>query len=150
LFRAVHLEKRMMFLLLFLIVTVAIFNIVASQTMVVNEKRADIAILRTMGASAGFIMKVFLLQGVVISIIGIAFGLALGISLALNISDIVEFIERLAGISMLEGTYFETLPSHIEKLDLYAITSMAFFLCVASAIGPARRAAHLNPVESLG
>jgi len=150
LFRAVRLEKRMMFLLLFLIVTVAIFNIVASQTMVVNEKRADIAILRTMGASSGHVLRIFLFQGAVISVIGIIFGLMLGVILTLNISGLVSQIENLAGVRMLEGTYFQTLPSKLELADLLAITGMAFFLCLVSAIGPARRAARLNPVDSLG
>ena len=150
LFRAVRLEKRMMFLLLFLIVTVAIFNIVASQTMVVNEKRADIAILRTMGASSNHVLRIFLFQGAVISVIGIVFGLLLGIVLALNISELITYIENLAGVRMLEGTYFQTLPSRLEVADLLAITGIAFFLCLISAIGPARRAARLNPVDSLG
>ena len=150
LFRAVRLEKRMMFLLLFLIVMVAIFNIVASQTMVVNDKRADIAILRTMGASSNHVLRIFLFQGAAISVIGIVFGLLLGIALALNISELITHIENLAGVRMLEGTYFETLPSQLEIVDLLTITGVAFFLCLVSAIGPARRAARLNPVDSLG
>lgn len=150
LFRAVKLEKRMMFLLLLLIVTVAIFNVVAGQTMVVNEKRADIAILRTMGATSKHILQLFLLQGTVISLLGIAFGLSLGILLASHISDIVAYLEAQFGVSMLEGTYFQTLPSSLQVSDLLIITGLAFLLCMLSAYGPAKRAASLNPTDSLG
>ncbi|MBV1907518.1 MAG: FtsX-like permease family protein [Pseudomonadales bacterium] len=150
LFRAVVLEKRMMFLLLFLIVAVAVFNIVASQTMLVNGKRADIAIMRTMGATSQVILKIFLLQGVVISLLGIVCGVIIGIMLSIFIPDMITYLEGFFGIRMLEGTYFESLPSSLHITDLLVVAGVAFLLCVLSSLGPAWRAAQLNPTDSLG
>ncbi len=149
LFRAVRMEKAMMFLLLLLIVAVAAFNIVSGQTMLVSEKRSDIAILRTMGASSAFILRVFLTQGLTVAVLGILAGVVFGVLLALNISEIVAGVEQLIGMHILQGTYFDRVPSLIVLNDLIAIILLAFSLCLLSAISPARRAAAVDPVEAL-
>jgi lipoprotein-releasing system permease protein len=149
LFRAVRLEKSLMFLLLLLIVAVAAFNIVSAQTMLVHEKRGDIAILRTMGASSGLIMRTVLMQGVIVALVGIGAGIVVGVLLAASVTDVVQFIERALGIRLLDGTYFERVPSRILPSDLVAIVLLSLSLCVASAAVPARRAAALNPAEAL-
>ena len=149
LFRAVRLEKSLMFLLLLLIVAIAAFNIVSAQTMLVHEKRSDIAILRTMGASSGLIMRTVLMQGGFVALAGVGTGLVVGVLLALSVTDVVQAIENALGIRLLDGTYFEEVPSRVLVSDLVAIVLLSLSLCVASAAVPARRAAALNPAEAL-
>lgn len=148
-FRAVALEKSMMFLVLLMVVAVASFNIVSGQLMVVTEKRGDIAILRTMGADAGVIRRVFILQGVFIASIGIVGGLLLGVLAALNVADLVRWLGSISSYRLLEGSYFSALPSVVKPTDLLVIAGMAWSLCVLAAWLPARRAANLNPVQAL-
>jgi lipoprotein-releasing system permease protein len=148
-FRAVALEKSMMFLVLLMVVAVASFNIVSGQLMVVTEKRGDIAILRTMGADAGLIRRVFILQGVFIASIGIVGGLLLGVLAALNVAEIVRWLGSISSYRLLEGSYFSALPSVVKPMDLLVIAGMAWSLCVLAAWLPARRAANLNPVQAL-
>jgi lipoprotein-releasing system permease protein len=149
LFRAVRLEKGMMFMLLVLIVAIAAFNIVSAQTMLVNEKRSDIAILRTMGASHGLVLRLVLVQGVLVALAGIGFGLALGLLLAHNVTETVSLLESLIGAKLLDGTYFDTVPSLVIPLDIVSIAIVAFVFCLLSALHPARRAAALNPADAL-
>jgi lipoprotein-releasing system permease protein len=149
LFRAVRLEKGMMFMLLLLIVAIAAFNIVSAQTMLVNEKRTDIAILRTMGASDALVARMVLMQGLVVALAGIGVGVALGLVLALNVTASVGLLETLIGARLLEGTYFEEIPVEVLPLDLVAVVGVSLVLCVVSALHPARRAAALNPAEAL-
>ena len=149
LFRAVRLEKGMMFLLLVLIVAIAAFNIVSAQTMLVNEKRSDIAILRTMGASHGLVLRLVLVQGVLVALAGIGFGLALGLLLAHHVTETVSLLESLIGAKLLDGTYFDTVPSVVIPLDIVTIALVAFVFCLLSALHPARRAAALNPADAL-
>jgi len=149
LFQAVRLEKLMMFLILLMVVAVAAFNIISGQSMAVNDKRADIAILRTMGARGGTIQRIFLLQGLVISSIGILVGLAGGVLVAQHIGAVVAVVERWMGFRLLEGTYFVEVPSVILGGDLAMIGAISGTLCLLSAWIPARRAAALNPVAGL-
>jgi lipoprotein-releasing system permease protein len=149
LFQAVRLEKVMMFLILLMVVAVAAFNIVSGQSMAVTDKQADIAILRTMGAHTGTILRVFLLQGLVISTAGIATGLALGVLVAHHIGAIIAAAERWFGYQLLEGTYFIEIPSRVEALDLVVIAAISWGLCLVSAWIPARRAAAVNPLDGL-
>ena len=149
LFRAVRLEKGMMFMLLVLIVAIAAFNIVSAQTMLVNEKRADIAILRTMGASEGLVLRLVLVQGILVAVAGIGFGLVLGLLLAHNVTETVSFLESLIGARLLDGTYFDTVPSLVVPSDVALIAAVSFTFCLLSALHPARRAAALNPAEAL-
>jgi lipoprotein-releasing system permease protein len=149
LFRAVRMEKSMMFVLLALIVAIAAFNIVSAQTMLVNEKRSDIAILRTMGAAEGLIVRLVLVQGVLVALAGIGFGLALGLLLAHHVTEAVGLLETLIGARLLDGTYFNQVPSHVEWGNIAVITLVSFGFCVLCALHPARRAAALNPAEAL-
>ncbi|EXJ11201.1 lipoprotein-releasing ABC transporter permease subunit [Nitrincola nitratireducens] len=151
LFQAIQLEKRMIGLLLFLIVFVAAFNIVSTLVMVVTDKRADIAILRTMGATPSMIMRIFMVQGIVIGTIGTTLGLILGIILALTISDLVEAFERMAGIQFLSAdVYFISyLPSQLQLNDLVTIVSTAFLISFLATLYPAWKASRTQPAEAL-
>lgn len=149
LFQAVRLEKLMMFLILLMVVAVAAFNIVSGQMMVVTDKRADIAILRTMGAEGRTILQTFLLQGVLISGAGIVVGLLLGVVVARRITDIVAWMKDWFGFGLLDGTYFVEVPVLVQGSDLGLIAALSGVLCLISAWLPARRAAALNPVDGL-
>jgi lipoprotein-releasing system permease protein len=149
LFQAVRLEKALMFLILLLVVAVAAFNIVSGQMMIVSDKRADIAILRTIGASAGTIHRAFLLQGLAVSTLGIAFGLLAGTFVASHISMVVGWLKDWFGFGLLEGTFFVEVPSLTQTNDLLLVGALSWSLCLLSAWVPARRAARLNPVEGL-
>lgn len=149
LFQAVKLEKVMMFVLLLLVVAVAAFNIITGQMLLVNDKRPEIGILVTMGASRRLIVLTFFLQGAVIALTGIVSGALLGILLAYRISDVVAFFEELFGFRILAGTYFEAVPSVVLTTDVLVITGLSAALCVAAAALPARRATGINPIEAL-
>ena len=149
LFRAVKLEKAMMFVLLVLIVGIAAFNVVAGQAMLVNDKRGDIAILRTMGASDGTVLRVFLLQGFLTSLVGVALGVILGITLALNITALVSWVESLTGVRVLEGTYFLEVPSQLLLGDVVSVIALALGIGAIAAFFPAYRSLAVNPVTAL-
>lgn len=150
-FRAVQIEKNMMFLILLLIVAVAAFNIVSTLVMTVTDKRADIAILRTLGASPGAILRIFVIQGTLIGAIGLALGVAGGVALALNVETVVPFIERLFGIQFLakDVYYISDLPSDLHWSDVWIIASTSFTLTVLATLYPSWRAARTNPAEAL-
>jgi len=149
LFAAVRMEKSMMFILLLLVVAIASFNIIAGQTMMVNDKRASIAILRTMGGKASLIRQVFLLQGVGIGVTGTLLGLALGLVCAFNINEILLLVQRITGMHLLDGSFFVEVPVLVQASDLLVIAALSCGLCLLSAWSPARRAAQLDPVQSL-
>jgi len=150
-FRAVNIEKRMMFFILMLIVAVAAFNIMASLVMVVTDKQADIAILRTLGAKPRSIMFIFLIQGAVIGVIGNVLGAIGGVSLALNVETVVPFIEGLFGVDFMPADvyYISDFPSELHWDDVTQITVVAFLLSVVFTIYPAWRAARTQPAEAL-
>ncbi|MEW6514749.1 MAG: lipoprotein-releasing ABC transporter permease subunit [Pseudomonadota bacterium] len=150
-FRAVAIEKNMMFLILLLIVAVAAFNIVSTLVMTVTDKRADIAILRTLGASPGSIMRIFIIQGTLIGVIGLALGIAGGVALALNVETVVPFLERIFGIQFLakDVYYISDLPSDLHWSDVWIIASTSFVLTVLATLYPSWRAARVNPAEAL-
>jgi len=150
-FRAVQIEKNMMFIILSLIVAVAAFNIVSTLVMAVTDKQADIAILRTLGASPGSIMAIFMVQGALIGFIGLGLGVAGGVSVALNVDVLVPFIERLLGTQFLakEVYYISTLPSELQWRDVTTITGVAFVLALLATIYPSWRASRVNPAEAL-
>ena len=149
LFQAVRLEKVMMFVILLMVVAVAAFSIVSGQMMVVSDKRSDIAILRTIGASATTILRVFLLQGVLISGVGIGVGLALGVIVAHHVAGVMALLEGWFGFRFLAETFFVEVPSVIEMVDLLVIAATSWVLCLASAWLPAHRAALMTPLEGL-
>ncbi len=150
-FRAVQIEKNVMFIILLLIVAVAAFNIVSTLVMAVTDKESDIAILRTLGASPGSIMQVFIVQGALIGIIGLALGLAGGIALALNIDVVVPAIERLFNTQFLarEVYYISELPSDLQWRDVGVIAAVSFVLTLLATLYPSWRASRVNPAEAL-
>jgi len=150
-FRAVAIEKRVMFIILTLIVAVAAFNIVSAQVMVVTDKRADIAILRTLGASPSSVMTIFMIQGALIGIIGTLIGVAGGVLLALNVETVIPAIERTFGIHFLDKSvyYISDLPSDLQSADVITIASIALFLALIATIYPSWRAARVNPADAL-
>ncbi|HKA39541.1 MAG TPA: lipoprotein-releasing ABC transporter permease subunit [Burkholderiales bacterium] len=150
-FRAVQIEKRMMFLIVMIIVIVAAFNIVSTLTMAVNDKHADIAILRTLGASPASVTGVFLIQGTIVGLLGTLLGLILGLSLAFNVETVVPFIENLLGFKFLakDVYYISDLPSEVRVADVVLTAVVAFVLSMLATIYPSWRAAQVNPAEAL-
>src|SRR5277367_4119373 len=150
-FRAIRIEKTMMGLILMLIVAVAVFNIVATLVMVVNDKRTDIAILRTLGLSPRGVIAVFMTQGVLIGWIGCAVGVALGLALALNVDVIVPFLEQTFGFHFMDPDvyYISGLPSEVHPPDVVRIAVAAFILTLIATVYPARQAARTQPAEAL-
>jgi lipoprotein-releasing system permease protein len=150
-FRAVQIEKTMMFIILLLIVAVAAFNIVSTLVMAVTDKQPDIAILRTLGASPGGIMKIFVVQGALIGVIGTLLGVAGGVVLALNIDVVVPFLERVFSIQFLsrEVYYITELPSDLQRGDVIAIGLVSLLLSLFATLYPSWRAARVNPAEAL-
>jgi lipoprotein-releasing system permease protein len=150
-FRAVRIEKTMMTIILSLVVAVAAFNIVATLVMVVTDKRAEIAILRTMGLSPGSVMRVFLVQGATIGAVGTLLGVLLGVPLALNVGTVVPALESLFGFSVLPADvyYITRLPSDLRLPQVAMVTGIALALCLLSTIYPSLRAARTEPAEAL-
>ena len=151
LFQAIQMEKTMVGLLLTLIVVVAAFNIVSTLVMVVTDKQADIAILRTFGAKPRTIMAIFMVQGSVIGIVGTLLGTLLGIAMALNVSAVVGFIERVIGVTFLDpGVYFiSDLPSQLLLSDVVTISVGSLVLSFLATLYPSWRAAKTQPAEAL-
>ena len=150
-FAAVQTEKRMMFIILTLIIAVAAFNLVSSLVMTVTEKQADIAILRTLGASPGSIMKIFMIQGALAGLLGTALGVFGGVLLALNIDTIVPFIEHLFGFQFLPKDVYliSSLPSDLRWPDVWVIGGTAILLSFLATLYPSWSAARVKPAEAL-
>ncbi|MBA4267021.1 MAG: lipoprotein-releasing system transmembrane subunit LolC [Comamonadaceae bacterium] len=150
-FAAVQLEKRMMFIILTLIVAVAAFNLVSTLVMTVTDKRADIAILRTLGASPGSIMGVFMVQGAMVGVIGTGLGLLLGLGIAFNIDSIVPALESLLGASFLPKDIYliSRMPSDPQQSDIMPIGVISLVLSFVATIYPSWRASRVNPAEAL-
>ena len=150
-FRAVKTEKRVMFIILTLIVAVAAFNIVSTLIMVVTDKRSDIAILRTLGASPRSIMSIFIIQGVFIGILGTVLGVAGGVGLALNVETIVPAIEQLFNVQFLAADvyYISDVPSELHWNDVWVMAGVAIVLSLLATLYPAWRAARTHPAEAL-
>jgi len=150
-FRAIRTEKTVMFVILSLIVAVAAFNIVSTLVMVVTDKKADIAILRTLGLSPRGVMGVFMVQGTIIGLVGTLLGVMGGVLLALNVKTIVPAIERLFGVQFLPADvyYISELPSRLNALDVLHIGVLAFLLSVLATLYPAWNASRTQPAEAL-
>ena len=150
-FAAVQLEKRMMFIILTLIVAVAAFNLVSTLVMTVTDKRADIAILRTLGASPKSIMGVFMVQGAMVGVIGTGLGLLLGLGIAFNIDTIVPALERALGASFLPQDIYliSRMPSDPQRADILPIAVISLVLSFVATIYPSWRASRVNPAEAL-
>ena len=150
-FRAVKIEKNVMFIILFLIVAVATFNIVSTLVMMVTDKQSDIAILRTLGSSPASIMKIFVVQGALIGVIGTVLGVFFGVLIASNIDVIVPFIEKVFHTHFLakDVYYISEVPSSLEGSDVISITVLSLFLSFFATLYPSWRASRVNPAEAL-
>ncbi len=151
LFRALKMEKTVMAILLSLIVAMGAFNLVSSQVMLVTDKQADIAILRTLGARPGSIMTIFVIQGAVVGFIGLGLGVVGGVALALNVDVVVPLIERVLGTQFLDKQvyYISELPSELQWGDVWGVTGISFVLALLATLYPSWRASRVNPAEAL-
>jgi len=151
LFSALRLEKIAMFIILALIVLVAAFNIISTLIMVVMEKHKDIAILKSMGASSKGIMRIFMIEGLVIGVVGTILGAAFGLLIALNLEKVTGFVEHLFGFKILASDvyYIDKLPSQVNPLDVWLITGTAILISLLATLYPSWRASRLDPAEAL-
>ena len=150
-FAAVQVEKRMMFIILTLIVAVAAFNLVSTLVMTVTDKRADIAILRTLGASPASVMGIFMVQGAMVGIIGTGAGLLLGLGVALNIDVIVPALEHLLGATFLPQDIYliSRMPSDPQQADILPVALISLLMAFVATLYPSWRASQINPAEAL-
>ena len=150
-FAAVQSQKRMMFVILAMIVAVAAFNLVSTLVMTVRDKRAEVAILRTLGASPGAIMRIFMVQGTLVGLLGTLIGVALGVTVALNVDVIVRFIEHVFGVHFLDkDIYFiSEMPSDVHWSDVAHVGGVAVLLAFIATLYPSWSAARVNPAEAL-
>lgn len=150
-FAAVQVEKRMMSIILFLIVLVGAFGLVSTLVMTVNEKQSDIAILRTLGASRGSILTIFMVQGAIIGLVGVAIGVSAGLGIACNLGTIVPAIESLLHVQFLpkEIYFISEMPSDPRASDIIPIAIFSFLMSLAATLYPAWRAARTRPAEAL-
>jgi lipoprotein-releasing system permease protein len=150
-FAAVQTEKKMMFIILTMIIAVAAFNLVSTLVMTVTDKQADIAILRTLGSSPRSIMKIFMIQGALVGIMGTAAGVGLGVLVALNIDVIVPFIEHLLGVQFLSKEIYliSSVPSDLRWSDVGRIGGVAVVLAFLATLYPSYAASRVKPAEAL-
>jgi lipoprotein-releasing system permease protein len=150
-FRSIEITKRILFVILSLVVGVAAFNVVSTLVMVVKDKRREVAILRTMGAAPRSIMTIFVVQGSLIGLLGIAAGVVLGVLLSVNLQNLVHGLEALLGTHFLDArVYFMSdLPARVRLSDVLQVSSVALLLSIFSTVYPAWRASRLQPAESL-
>jgi lipoprotein-releasing system permease protein len=150
-FRAIQIEKRMLSLILALIIAVAAFNIVSTLVMAVTDKQSDIAILRTLGASPRSIMKIFIVQGTLIGIVGTTLGVMGGVLLAYNIEVVIAAIERVFSVQFLsrEVYYISEIPSDPQLADIVTVAVVSFALTLLATLYPSYRASKVNPAEAL-
>jgi lipoprotein-releasing system permease protein len=148
---AIEIERNVMFLILTLIILVAAFNIISGMIMMVKDKGRDIAILRTMGATRGMIMRIFILSGASIGIVGTFLGFVIGTEFALHIEAIRQFIQDIIGVNLFSAEiyFFTQIPARVYPSDVITVVAMAFVLSLLATIYPSWRAARLDPVEAL-
>ncbi len=151
LFSALRLEKITMFIILSLIVLVAALNIISTLTMVVMEKGKDIAILKSMGARWQSIMRIFMVEGMIIGVVGTTIGSVLGLLVAFNLESIVGFLEKIFHFKVIDSSvyYIDKLPSRIEPMDVLLVVGISFLISLASTLYPSYKASKLDPVEAI-
>lgn len=151
LYEAIQLSRSMVTLLIFMVIAVAVFNVVASLVMVVTDKRGDIAILRTLGASDSDILRIFVVQGLLIGLLGTGLGVLIGCSLAWLMPDLIAVLEQLMGYQFLSSNVYpiDYLPTDLRGRDVIIIASAALLMSLVATVYPARRAARVKPAEAL-
>jgi lipoprotein-releasing system permease protein len=150
-FRALKMEKTVMFVLLSLVIAIAAFNLVSSLVMLVQDKQSDIAILRTLGLSTGGVMRVFMIQGLVIGLVGISLGVVGGVLLSVNLTYIVKGIEKITGSELMPADvyYISGVPTVVEPSDIALVAAVSVVLCVLATLYPAWRASRTDPATAL-
>lgn len=150
-FNALQVERNVMFIILSFIILVAVFNIVSTMIMMVKNKTRDVAILRTMGVTSSSIMRIFFIVGSCIGVLGTALGTLMGLAIALNIQAILDFIERMTGLSLWEGEvrFLSEVPAIVETSEVLIVIFVALGLSFLATLLPAWRAAKVDPVQSL-
>lgn len=150
-FRSLKMEKTVMFILLSLVIAIAAFNLVSSLVMLVQDKQTDIAILRTLGLPPGSVLRIFVVQGMVIGVVGIVLGVVAGVSLSLNLNHIVHWIEGLTGSELMPADvyYISGVPTVVEAGDVAMVAGVAFLMCLLATLYPAWRASRVDPAEAL-
>ncbi|XOV88760.1 MAG: lipoprotein-releasing ABC transporter permease subunit [Pseudomonadota bacterium] len=149
LYDAIALQKSTMFLLLLMLVAVAAFNVVSNLVMTVDDKRGDIAILRTLGATPGAILAIFVMHGALVGAIGIVLGIGIGVTVSLFLSEIYRAIDKLLGLGLMDEYFIHYLPSQVLPGDVLSIAGLSFVICLLATFYPALRAARAKPVEAL-
>lgn len=149
LFAAIQMEKTIMALLLSLIILVAAFNIVSSLIMLVTDKKADIAILKTFGASPRLITQVFVVQGMIIGVVGTVLGTILGVTFSLTVSDLLNWVNNTLGLNLFNAYFVDYLPSQVKVLDVFLVVAISFLLSFLMTIYPALRASKVQPAQAL-
>ena len=150
-FKALKMEKMIMFLMLLLIIAVAAFNMLSSLVMLVTDKQGDIAILRTLGCSSGLILRVFMIQGMIIGFVGTALGVILGVLLSMRVTQITNWFQNLTGTEILNSSvyYIDFIPSRLKFSDIWHIALISLVLSLISTLYPAWRASKVEPAEAL-
>lgn len=149
LYSAIRVQKTIMSLLLFLIILVAAFNVIATLVMSVTEKRADIAILKTYGASSTLISRIFIIQGAIIGVVGVFIGLVIGLGISLSIESVSTWVNTTFNLGLFDNYFVEALPAKIKAIDIFFILLSAFMIVLLSTLYPAYSAAKIEPVKIL-
>ena len=150
-FNAIQVERNVMFLILTLIILVAAFKMISGLSMLVKDKGRDIAVLRTMGATKGMVMRIFFMSGASVGVLGTAFGVLFGLLFCDNIENIRQFLQSLTGTDLFSAEiyFLSKLPAKVDPVEVVSVVVMALFLSFAATLYPAWRAARLDPVEAL-
>lgn len=149
LYNAIAVQKSTMFLLLMMLVAVAAFNVVSNLVMTVDDKRGDIAILRTLGASPGGILRIFIMHGALVGAIGVAIGVAVGVTLATWVSELYRAVDKTLSLGLMDEYFIHYLPSEVRASDVLTVTLVSMLICLLATLYPAWKAARSHPVEAL-
>ena len=149
LYNAILTQKSTMFLLLLMLVAVAAFNVISNLVMTVDDKRADIAILRTLGATPRSVMGIFVMHGALVGAIGVALGVGIGVLAASYVSEIYRVVDSTFSLGLMDEYFIHYLPAEVRTSDVVIVSSLSMFICLLATLYPAYKAASAHPVEAL-